>query len=299
MTDFLVSIIMPSYNSGLYIKKAIDSVMKQTYSQWELIVIDNYSVDNTIEIARSYQCDKIKIFKTNNQGIIAKSRNLGIQKSSGNLIAFLDSDDWWENNKLSESVKHIQLGNDIVYHPLKIVNKSNSIFIPKSTSTIGFDNDIFSNLIEFGNFIPNSSVVVKKHFLEAVSYISEDENLMAAEDYDCWLKIAKLTNNFYCINNCLGHYFYNGTGSNSLERKIKNLEFLKVKYINKHVEMNGTLKPIWVLYFEIRFNYIKRNFKKSEKLIKELIKRNLSISMKLKVFYMFTKIKLSYFWTRY
>lgn len=299
MTDFLVSIVMPSYNSGLFIRKAIDSVMEQTYSQWELIIIDNFSLDNTIEIATSYRCDKIKIFKTNNQGIIAKSRNLGIQKSSGNLIAFLDSDDWWENNKLSESVKYIQLGNDIVYHPLKIVNKSNNIFIPKSTSTMGFDKDIYSNLIEFGNFIPNSSVVVKKHFLEAVSYISEDENLMAAEDYDCWLKIAKHTNNFYCINNCLGFYFYNGTGSNNLERKIKNLEFLKKKYINKHVEMNGTLTPIWVIYFEIRFNYIKRNYKKSEKLIKELIKRNLNISMKLKVLYMFTKIKISYFWTRY
>ena len=143
MTDFLVSIVMPSYNSGLYIKKAIDSVMEQTYLQWELIIIDNLSSDNTLKIAKSYQCDKIKIFEINNQGIIAKSRNLGIQKSSGSIIAFLDSDDWWKNNKLAESIKHIQLGNDIVYHPLTIVNKSNSIFIPKTTTTMGFDKDIF------------------------------------------------------------------------------------------------------------------------------------------------------------
>jgi glycosyltransferase involved in cell wall biosynthesis len=299
MTDFLVSIVMPSYNSGLYIKKAIDSVMEQTYSQWELIIIDNFSVDNTIEIATSYQCERIKIFKTHNQGIIAKSRNLGIQKSNGNLIAFLDSDDWWKNNKLLESVKHIYLGNDFVYHPLTIVNRSNSIFVPKSTSTMAFDKDIFSNLIEFGNFIPNSSVVVKKKFLEDVSYISEDENLMAAEDYDCWLKISILTNNFYCINDKLGYYFYNGAGSNSLERRIKNLEFLKLKYINNHVEKNGTLIPIWVIYFEIRFNYIKKNYKKTIKLIKELWKRNLSISIKLKVFYMYIRIKLSYLWMHY
>jgi glycosyltransferase involved in cell wall biosynthesis len=298
MTDFLVSIVMPSYNSGLYIKKAIDSVMEQTYSQWELIIIDNYSVDNTIEIVNSYQCDKIKIFKTNNRGIIAKSRNLGIQKSNGNLIAFLDSDDWWKNNKLSESVKHIQMGNDIVYHPLKIVNKSNSIFIPKFTSTIGFDKDIFSNLIEYGNFIPNSSVVVKKHFLEAVSCISEDENLMAAEDYDCWLKIAKLTNNFYCINNCLGYYFYNGTGSNSLERRIKNLEFLKTKYINNYVEQNNVLMPTWVTYFELRFNYIRKNYKKSEFLINVLLKQNLTFTIKLKVLYMLGKIKIGNYRTQ-
>jgi glycosyltransferase involved in cell wall biosynthesis len=298
MTDFLVSIVMPSYNSGLYIKKAIDSVLKQTYSHWELIIIDNFSSDNTLEIAKSYQCDKIKIFKINNQGVIAKSRNLGIQNSSGTLVAFLDSDDWWKYNKLSESVKHIQSGKDFVYHPLKIVNKSNRLMISKSTFTMGFDKDIFSKLIEFGNFIPNSSVVVKKSLLEAVSYISEDVNLAAAEDYDCWLKISKITNNFICINNTLGFYFYNGKGANNLERKIKNLEFLKIKYINKHVEITNTLLPIWVLYFELRFNYLKNNFIKSEKLIKELIYRNMSISIKLKVFYMFMKIKYSNIWKR-
>ena len=298
MTDFLVSIVMPSYNSGLYIKKAIDSVLKQTYSHWELIIIDNFSSDNTLEIAKSYQCDKIKIFKINNQGVIAKSRNLGIQNSSGTLVAFLDSDDWWKYNKLSESVKHIQSGKDFVYHPLKIVNKSNRLMISKSTFTMGFDKDIFSKLIEFGNFIPNSSVVVKKHFLEAVSYISEDQNLIAAEDYDCWLKIAKITNNFYCINNTLGFYFYNGKGANSLERKIRNLEYLKIKYINKHIAIKNNIMPVWVIYFELRFNYIQRNYIKSEELIKELIKRKVSNGIKLKVLYMFTKIKL-YYLTRY
>jgi glycosyltransferase involved in cell wall biosynthesis len=299
MTDFLVSIVMPSYNSGLYIKKAIDSVMEQTYLQWELIIIDNFSVDNTIEIATSYQCDKIKIFKTNNQGIIAKSRNLGIKKSSGSLIAFLDSDDWWENNKLTESVNYIKLGNDIVYHPLKIINKSNNLFIPKSTHTMGFDKDIFSNLIEFGNFIPNSSVVVKKNFLEAISYISEDENLMAAEDYDCWLKIAKLTNNFYCINNCLGYYLYNGLGSNNLVRKIRNLEYLKSTYINTYVNSNGSQMPSWVIYFDLRFNFLNKKYIKAEIYLNELINKDLNYLLKIKILYMYTIIKINKFWTKY
>jgi glycosyltransferase involved in cell wall biosynthesis len=299
MTDFLVSIVMPCYNSGLYIKKAIDSVVEQTYLQWELIIIDNNSSDNTLEIAKSYQCDKIKIFKINNQGIIAKSRNFGIQKSSGSLIAFLDSDDWWKNNKLAESIKHIQLGNDIVYHPLKIVNKSFSIFIPKSTNTMGFDKDIFSNLIKFGNFIPNSSVVVKKNFLEAVSYISEDENLIAAEDYDCWLKIAKLTNNFYCINNCLGYYLYNGLGSNNLVRKIRNLEYLKLTYINPYVISNESQMPSWVIYFDLRFNFINKNYIKAEKYLNELINKDFNYLFKIKILYMYTVIKINKFWTKF
>ena len=158
MTDFLVSIVMPSYNSGLHIKKAIDSVIAQTYVKWELIIIDNFSSDQTIDIVSSYSNDKIKIFKIHNEGIIAKSRNLGIQESSGSLIAFLDSDDWWAVNKLSESVKYIQSGYDIVYHALKIVNNSNRIIFQKTTYTKNFENNLYSKLIEHGNFISNSTM---------------------------------------------------------------------------------------------------------------------------------------------
>ena len=161
----LVTVVIPTYNHAQYLRRALSSVVNQTYVNWEAIVIDNHSTDNTDEVMENFIRPNIVYLKIHNNGVIAVSRNAGIREARGDWIAFLDSDDWWENNKLSESVKYIQLGNDIVYHPLKIVNKSNNIFIPKSTSTMGFDKDIYSNLIEFGNFIPNSSVVVKKHFL--------------------------------------------------------------------------------------------------------------------------------------
>ena len=107
-----VSIILPTYNrASSYLKEAIDSVINQSYMNWELIVIDNNSTDNTIDLVKSYKSNKIFIYQINNNGVIAKSRNLGIEKSSGDYVAFLDSDDFWYKNKLQKCVDEIKSDN--------------------------------------------------------------------------------------------------------------------------------------------------------------------------------------------
>ena len=94
---------MPSYNHGLYIGKAIDSVLNQSFTDLELIIIDNYSSDNTDNVLSNYKDKRIKVFKFNNYGVIAASRNYGIKKAKGTFIAFIDSDDIWYENKLKIS----------------------------------------------------------------------------------------------------------------------------------------------------------------------------------------------------
>ena len=90
---------MPSFNHGFFIEKAIDSVLTQTVPDFELIIIDNFSTDNTEDVFRKYKDKRIKIFKFKNNGVIAASRNYGIRKARGKLIAFIDSDDiWYEKN---------------------------------------------------------------------------------------------------------------------------------------------------------------------------------------------------------
>ncbi len=110
----LVSIIMPSYNTGRFIKESIESVLSQTYSDWELIIVDDCSDDDTDDIVRPYLADgRIIYLKNEKNSGAAVSRNRALKEAKGKWIAFLDSDDLWEPDKLQ---KQIEFMNDNGYH---------------------------------------------------------------------------------------------------------------------------------------------------------------------------------------
>ena len=117
----LVSIVIPTYNRKSDLIRAIDSVISQSYTNWELIIVDNNSIDGTIDYINSLNNSRIKLVSVSNNGLIAYSRNKGIENSNGTYIAFLDSDDWWEYNKLEMSIKYFDQNVDLVYHDLYIV----------------------------------------------------------------------------------------------------------------------------------------------------------------------------------
>ena len=122
----LISVVTPTYNRARTLPRAIDSVLSQTFVNWELIIVDNHSSDNTQEIVSSYSSEKIKFFQIQNNGIIAKSRNLGIDKARGDFIAFLDSDDYWEPSKLAKFLLRAENSrNGVFYHNCYIEKKSN------------------------------------------------------------------------------------------------------------------------------------------------------------------------------
>ena len=124
-----ISIIIPTYNHANFLAKALESVINQTYRNWEAIVIDNHSTDGTSEIINKYKDTRIHYLKISNDGIIAKSRNLGINVAKGKWIAFLDSDDYWTEDKLEICIKNIDDEVDFVYHKLEIIyHKSKSYF---------------------------------------------------------------------------------------------------------------------------------------------------------------------------
>ena len=104
----LVSIVIPTYNHAKFISKALKSILDQTFKDWEAIIIDNQSTDQTNDILSKYSDPRIKSYKIDNNGIIAKSRNLGIKLSKGKWIAFLDSDDWWTSEKLEVCFDNIE-----------------------------------------------------------------------------------------------------------------------------------------------------------------------------------------------
>ena len=113
----LVSVVIPSYNHGRFLGRALQSVLDQTYTKSEVIVIDNHSTDNTDAVMASFADLRITYIKIHNNGIIAASRNIGLRLAKGEWIAFLDSDDYWSRNKLEQCILN-RSNNDVIYHKL-------------------------------------------------------------------------------------------------------------------------------------------------------------------------------------
>ena len=184
----LVSIIIPIYNGEKFILETIDSVKKQTYSNWELLIIDNCSNDNTFELISLHQSSKIRVFKTElNSGGPAVPRNIGIKKANGEYIAFLDADDIWENNKLEVQIGFIQQ-NDFICSLASSINEKGKVI-----KKVKFDNNKFykfSNLVNVNKIINSSVIVSREKFLSIM--FDEDTLLNGLEDYHSYLTYTLL-----------------------------------------------------------------------------------------------------------
>lgn len=239
-----ISIIMPTFQHGHCINKSIKSVIRQTHKDWELLIIDNYSLDNTEKVVNEFDDPRIIYLKYSNNGIIAASRNYGISQASGSWIAFLDSDDWWAPTKLERSIfEGLKSDSDIIYHDLFLV-KSNSqkLFISKAKGR-KMKGKIYENLLNYGNALLNSSVVVKKEVIIKAGCISEEKDKVSWEDFDCWLRISKITNKFLYINEPLGYYWIGGGNISSPDNVISNTTSIEKYYKNFFNTHSG--KPFW------------------------------------------------------
>ena len=208
MKKTLVSIIMPNYNNEKYLIRSIESIIKQSYLNWELLIIDNNSSDNSINILEKYKDKRIKIYKTNNNGIIAKSRNIGLKNATGEWISFLDSDDWWQQEKLEEVIKIIFSNHDcdvVVHNEYKVLKKNNKKKILKYGP---YENNFYEKLIIYGNRISLSASTVRKSFLDNHKILfSEKRDHVTAEDYDFWIQISNKNAKFFFSKKILGSYF--------------------------------------------------------------------------------------------
>ena len=138
----LVSVVIPSYNHGRFLGRALQSVLDQTYTKSEVIVIDNHSTDNTDAVMASFADLRITYIKIHNNGIIAASRNIGLRLAKGEWIAFLDSDDYWSRNKLEQCILN-RSNNDVIYHKLMCYKALDSGYIKEEG---GLDSSI--NIID-------------------------------------------------------------------------------------------------------------------------------------------------------
>ena len=183
----LVSVIIPTYNKALYLKEAIESVLNQTYKNLELLVIDDGSTDNTAEIIKLFNDNRLIYFYQNNKGPAA-ARNVGIENSKGEFIAFLDSDDLWLEEKLEKQIKFLKENNEVgmLGTGFYKIDENKNIIGKKQFPA---DNDRLKKILIKFNPFAQSSVILRKEVIQKVG--KYDESFLESEDYDFWLRIAR------------------------------------------------------------------------------------------------------------
>ena len=232
----LVSIIMNCYNSDEFLEEAIESILNQTYQNLEIIFWDNQSTDNSAKIVKSYKDNRIKYFYSSIFTPLGEARNLAIDKTDGEWIAFLDCDDLWNRDKLKISFIELEKYNNrnnvsLIYSQTEIIDSNNNITNKVNKSISG---DIHNILLTEGDFIIFSSIIVKKNILIKRGKI--DKTLKYCEDYDLLLKITK---GYQAIgmNKYLTSYRVHSSNITSKKYYENNIEV--IEFLNNYIEINN------------------------------------------------------------
>lgn len=256
MEQPLVSVVMPVYNAEKYLSQSINSVLEQSYMNFELIIINDNSTDNSIEIIKKYlEIDKrIRFFSNDKNYGVAYTRNKGVEYSKGNWIAFIDSDDVWKKDKLE---KQVNLLNNLKFEPILIYTGSS--FIDENNNPYSYIMNVpktitFNELLK-QNIISCSSILAKKDVLSNIKM--EHDNMH--EDFLTWLKILKNYKTCaYGINEPL--LIYRVSNNSKSGNKIKSAKMTYMVYKNLKLPL---IKRIYCM-----FCYTIRSLKKYKNFIK-------------------------------
>lgn len=184
----LISVIIPAYNNEKTIRETIESVLNQTFSDFELIIINDGATDSTLEIVSSIQDPRIKVFSYPNAGV-SVSRNRGFQLASGKFISFLDADDLWTPNKLELQLEALQSNPEaaVAYSWLDRIDESGQ-FLTKGNYR-NFTGNVYEHLVEQNFLETASNPLICAEALKAVGDFNSE--LTPAEDWDMFLRLAE------------------------------------------------------------------------------------------------------------
>ncbi len=245
----LVSIITPVYNSSRFLSRMIESVINQTYKNWELIFVDDCSTDNSLEIIKKYQKDDLRInfFTLKNNSGSGIARNLAIEKANGRFIAFLDSDDVWVNNKLD-----IQI-NFMLNNKVNFCHTSYG-YIDELDNKIKSTFHVSKNPISYLDLLKKTEIscltAVYDSFEIGKFYMSLHNR---KQDYALWLSILKSGVKSHGIDMELAHYrqVKNSATSKKYKLILKHISFLK------ETQMFSTIKAIYYTGFWVKNGFVR------------------------------------------
>ncbi|WP_311749506.1 glycosyltransferase family 2 protein [Proteus terrae] len=236
--NYLVSVIMPCFDSELYLADSIKSVLNQTYQNFELIIIDDNSKDSTLKIANSFNDDRITIISfTENKGAGA-ARNKGIELAKGRFIAFLDSDDLWNKQKLEIQVEFMLKNNyHLTYSYYQCFNKNGISNTKTPPLSISYKKLLYCNVIGCLTAVYDIHMIGKQYM----------PIIRKRQDMGLWLKILKNYGDAYCIPRILAYY---RTDSGMTKNKL-NAALYQWKFYRYELKFN-LMKS---LYYFIGYTY--------------------------------------------
>jgi teichuronic acid biosynthesis glycosyltransferase TuaG len=237
--EALVSVVMPAYNCEKYVVEAINSILAQTYRNWELLVLDDGSKDNTLRIIEEFsqKDSRIKALPNGKNMGVSATRNRGIELASGEWIAFLDSDDMWKPEKLEKQ--------------FEIIEKEAAEFLFTGSSYINEEGEPYKGIFEVPekitykklrnqNVISCSSVLVKKKYFEHIKMEKDEMH----EDYAVWLRILKTGVTAFGVNEPLLIYRISRNSKSGNKMKTVKMTYKVFRFVG--------INPIGAAYFMMR-----------------------------------------------
>lgn len=241
-----VSIIMPAYNAEKTIAESIQSVLNQTFRDWELIIINDGSVDKTSAIVQNYKDPRIILLEQQNSGV-AEARNNGIKNASGKMIAFLDSDDLWLATKLEKFMSYVDQCNFIglMYSKMRFFNDNLENSVAYNPWEAFDESNPYYHLL-LVDYVPTLTVMVNKEIFDDVGLF--DKTFFGTEDWDMWIRIVHKYP-IALIDEELSLYRNHASG---ISKKFDRQHHQEYQVMQKHLlhnsEINSLLKKkaLWV-----------------------------------------------------
>ncbi|WP_428026062.1 glycosyltransferase family 2 protein [Arcobacter sp.] len=238
----LVSIITPMYNAEQYIQETIQSVLNQSYKNWEMIIVNNCSTDRSSEIVNSIDENRIRLIDLEyNSGGPARPRNVGVENAKGEYIAFLDSDDVWLPQKLEKQITFLEDNKDVdICHTLANIIDEKSIYQgffnnQKSYNILKY---IISskNILFYTNNININSVLMR---IDKSIKFNDEKTMIAVEDWGYWIENQSQGKNIQLLKDILVNYRIHSDSITSKDKsKIyrRSLYFLTQKFVKDEIQ---------------------------------------------------------------
>ncbi|EKN71336.1 glycosyl transferase family protein [Neobacillus bataviensis LMG 21833] len=275
-----ISIILPVYNGEKFLPDCINSVLNQTYNDFELIIVNDGSKDKSEFVIEQIKSSKIKYYYKENGGV-ASARSYGINKSNGEFICFIDQDDMWENNYLKNVVQGLETSDFVYTNGHIILNKivNGKIYDNKQTE-INNENNGLKRLLEQNFIISPSQIGIRKSIVDKIGLFHESLSGSGADDWDYWIRVFTIENIRikYIEDPLIRYRLHDSNNSYNYDKMYQ----CKIEIIEKHKEI---IIKKYSIYFYRRikayntflysyYNLKDRKFKRSFELLKGSIAVN-------------------------
>ena len=185
-----VTVVMPAFDAEPFVGEAVESVLGQTYADWQLVVVDDGSTDRTCEIVRAYDDHRVRLITIEHSGLPAVVRNRGLAASESPFVAFLDADDLWRPHKLERQLALIDSRPEVELVHTGFGMLREGVLEPVASPPAPRAPASQFERLALGNHIANSSVLLRRELLSSHGAFDEDPRLRGTEDYELWLRLS-------------------------------------------------------------------------------------------------------------